>query len=166
MTFADLVGGTALFVDANVLLYYFTAHVRFGPACKDLLDRIDKRELKGYTSAPVLGEVVHRLMATEARRLFGWPAQGVANRLRRHPAEVQQLSHYRRAIDELSLIGVRILDVTGPLVSLAADVIRQTGLLNNDAVIVSTMQQHGLTDLASNDADFDRVPGLTRYAPV
>jgi hypothetical protein len=31
------------------------------------------------------------------------------------------------------------------------------------------MKDHGLTgltDLASNDADFDRVPGITRYAPV
>jgi predicted nucleic acid-binding protein len=40
------------------------------------------------------------------------------------------------------------------------------GLLGNDAMIVAVMQANGLTKLASNDADFDRVPGLTRYAPV
>jgi predicted nucleic acid-binding protein len=39
-------------------------------------------------------------------------------------------------------------------------------LLTNDALIVVLMQDHGLTALASLDADFDRVPGLTRYAPV
>ena len=33
-------------------------------------------------------------------------------------------------------------------------------------MIVAVMQTHGLTNLASNDADFDRVSGLTRYAPV
>jgi predicted nucleic acid-binding protein len=33
------------------------------------------------------------------------------------------------------------------------------------AAIVATMAQHGLTKLASEDADFDRVPGLTRYEP-
>jgi hypothetical protein len=27
-------------------------------------------------------------------------------------------------------------------------------------------EPHGLIHLASNDADFDRVPGITRYAPV
>ena len=32
--------------------------------------------------------------------------------------------------------------------------------------IVAVMQSHGLVNLASNDADFDRVPGLTRYAPA
>lgn len=35
-----------------------------------------------------------------------------------------------------------------------------------DAKIVAVMQHHGLTDLASNDADFDRVPWITRYAPT
>ena len=36
----------------------------------------------------------------------------------------------------------------------------------NDALIVGVMLAHGLTRLASSDADFDRVPGLTRYAPT
>jgi predicted nucleic acid-binding protein len=31
---------------------------------------------------------------------------------------------------------------------------------------VAVMRQHGLTNLASEDADFDRDPGLTRYGPV
>jgi predicted nucleic acid-binding protein len=39
-------------------------------------------------------------------------------------------------------------------------------VLTNDALIVAVMQDNGLTTLASLDADFDRVPGITRYAPV
>jgi hypothetical protein len=31
---------------------------------------------------------------------------------------------------------------------------------------VTVMQTSGLSRLASCDADFDRVPGLTRYAPA
>jgi predicted nucleic acid-binding protein len=56
--------------------------------------------------------------------------------------------------------------VSGSLVSSAANVAKQVGLLSGDALIVSVMQQNGLTHLASNDADFDRVPGLSRYAPL
>ena len=48
----------------------------------------------------------------------------------------------------------------------AAVLCRQTGLLINDALVVALMQHHGLTRLASHDGDFDRVPGLTRYAPM
>ena len=36
----------------------------------------------------------------------------------------------------------------------------------SDAVIAAIMQEHGLTHLASNDADFDRVPGIARYSPL
>jgi len=42
----------------------------------------------------------------------------------------------------------------------------QFELLTGDALIVATMGQHSLTKLASEDADFDRVPGLTRYEPI
>ena len=42
---------------------------------------------------------------------------------------------------------------------------QQFDLLTNDALIVAVMQHHGLTNTASHDADFDRVPGITRYAP-
>jgi predicted nucleic acid-binding protein len=41
----------------------------------------------------------------------------------------------------------------------------QFELLTGDALIVATMGQQGLTKLASEDADFDRVPWLTRYEP-
>jgi predicted nucleic acid-binding protein len=33
-------------------------------------------------------------------------------------------------------------------------------------LIVAVRQAHGLGKLASHDAAFDRVPGLTRYAPL
>ena len=33
------------------------------------------------------------------------------------------------------------------------------------SLIVAVMQAHGLANLASNDTDFDRVPGITRYGP-
>ncbi|HKI38718.1 MAG TPA: type II toxin-antitoxin system VapC family toxin [Gemmataceae bacterium] len=165
MTFDDFVAGDTVFLDANVLAYHASNHRVFGPACSRLLARVQNQELTGYTSAHVLGEMAHRLMAIEAADLFGWPPQGMANRLRRHPGEVQQLGRYRTAIDELDQIGVIVLDVTRRLVSKAADVTGQFGLLANDALIVAVMQDAGLTHLASNDADFDRVPGITRYAP-
>jgi hypothetical protein len=39
-------------------------------------------------------------------------------------------------------------------------------LRTGDALIVAVMPGPGPTDLASNDDDFDRVPGITRYVPA
>jgi predicted nucleic acid-binding protein len=110
--------------------------------------------------------MAHRLMADEAVQRFGWTTTGIARRLRNNHTQIANLARHRQAIDELSLIGIQVLPVTGPQVSLAADRSCQHGLLSSDALVVVVMQQHSLTLLASHDPDFDRVPGLTRYAPT
>lgn len=166
MTFHAIPTGEAVFVDANPFLYYFTAHPAYGVACQELLQRVENKDLLGFTSSHVLHEVVHRLMTIEACARFNFPAKGIAHRLRRHPAEVQQLNRSRQAVDEITLIGVDVLPINKSLVSLAVDVSSQSGLLSGDALIVAIMRTNGLTNLASKDADFDRVAGLTRYAPV
>jgi predicted nucleic acid-binding protein len=60
---------------------------------------------------------------------------------------------------------VRILTIPPHLIAAAAAVSIQHGLLTNDALVVAVMEANGLTNIASSDADFDRVPWLTRYAP-
>jgi hypothetical protein len=39
-------------------------------------------------------------------------------------------------------------------------------LLSGGNPQIAAMHAHSLTQLAGADPDFDRVPGLTRYAPV
>ncbi|HET6879328.1 MAG TPA: PIN domain-containing protein, partial [Pirellulales bacterium] len=53
-----------------------------------------------------------------------------------------------------------------PWPSATALVSQQYGLLSGDAMIVAVMQHYGLTNLATHDDDFDRVPWLNRDAPV
>jgi predicted nucleic acid-binding protein len=166
MTFADLVAGDSVFVDANTFIYHFGPDPVLGPPCSQLLERVENQELAGFTSTHSLAEVAHKLMTIEAGALFGWSLTGMANRLRRHPAEVQKLTAYEKALDQVSQGRVQVLPVPLPALLAAAAICRNTGLLINDALIVAIMQSHGLTRLASHDADFDRVPGLTRYAPV
>ncbi len=60
---------------------------------------------------------------------------------------------------------IQVIPITQPLLEAATLVSQQFELLTGDALVVAVMQAHGLTHLASDDADFDRVPGLTRYEP-
>jgi predicted nucleic acid-binding protein len=164
MIFTDLVAGDAVFVDANTFTYHFEPHAVWGPPCADLLQRIENGELAGFTSTHTLGEVSHRLMTIQASSLFGWAFAGIGNRLRTHPAEVQKLSAFRQAIDSILQSKLQVLTITPTLLATAAALSQQLGLLTNDALIVAVMQAHGLSKIASDDTDFDRVPGLIRYA--
>ena len=166
MTFADLLPGEAVFVDANILTYHFQPHPVLGPVCSNLLERIEHQELRGLTSSHVLTEVAHRLMTMEACATFGWPFAGIAQRLKQHPTEVRRLVRFRRALEEVPRYGIEVLAVPPQLVAVGTAISQETGLLSNDALLVAVMRHHDLNCLASHDADFDRVPGLLRYAPV
>jgi predicted nucleic acid-binding protein len=122
--------------------------------------------LLGYSSTHVLSEVAHRLMTLEDITRFGWRAGNIGNQLRTHPTEVAKLTSFRLAIERILQSNLQVLTVPPALLATGAALSQQIGLLTNDGLIVALMQANGLTRLASHDADFDRVPGLTRYAPV
>ena len=106
------------------------------------------------------------MMTIEAIDALKWPVQGIGNRLRNNPSEVQKLGRFRLALGEVLQSKIQVLTVSPANLAASTLLCQQIGLLTNDALIVAVMQANGLTHLASNDADFDRVPGLTRYAPV
>jgi predicted nucleic acid-binding protein len=166
MTFADLATGDAVFVDANTLIYHFGPHPTFGTACRQLVQRIESQDLVGFTSTHTLAEVAHQLMIVEALTLPGWSPGKVKKRLRQQLGALQTLTRFRTAVETVLQSRLGVLTIDPPLLATAATISQQCGLLTNDALIVALMQTNGLTKLASHDADFDRVPGLTRYAPA
>jgi predicted nucleic acid-binding protein len=166
MRFADLLAGDRIAIDANTFVYHFSQHPQFATPCTDLLGRIARREVEGFVTTHILTETAHRLMLLEASEHFGWPQTGVLRRLQKQPALIQQLSVYRRSIEQILQMGVQVLIPGAPQVLSAADVSRQFGLLSSDALFVAVMREHGLSNLASRDADYDRVPWITRFAPM
>ncbi len=166
MTFDQIPAAAAVFLDANTLVYHFTNHPTFGPACTQLLKRIENQHLAGFISTHVLSEVAHRLMTLEALDRFGWQPAGIAARLRKHHVEIPRLTLHVQAVAQIPLLGIQTVAITPSLVEAATLVSRQHELLMGDALVVAVMQSQGLTHLASNDADFDRVPWLTRYQPM
>lgn len=166
MTFDQIPAGARLFLDANALVYHFTNDPKFGLACNKLLKQIEQGSITASTSGDVLGDVAHRLMTIEAIVLNGWPQAGIAARLRKHRGEIPKLQLFRDAIARIPLLKIQFLTVTQPMIEVATLVSQQHELLTGDALIVAVMQAHGITHLASTDADFDRVTGITRYAPA
>ncbi len=66
----------------------------------------------------------------------------------------------------MAQLGVQVVPINEPLVLAATKLSADFELLTGDALILAVMRQQGLTNLASEDADFDRVPGLVRFAPA
>ena len=168
MSLSNIPTGSSVFVDANIFIYAFAPDPQLGRHCEQLLERIELQELEGYTSSQVLSDVAHRLMSLEACATYGWPYAGIAARMQQHAAEIQKLIRFRQAVEAIARIGVDVLPVFAKVArpESAAAISQQYGLLSNDALVLAMMQESGLSQLASHDSDFDRVPGITRFAPV
>ena len=166
MTFDQIPAGSAVFLDANSLVYHFTNDPRYGAASTRLLHQIENGVLSGFTSTDVLADVAHRLMTVEAIAVNGWPYAGIAARLRKHHHCIPNLTIFQQAITSLPQLKIQVFAMTQGFLEAATLASQQFELLTGDALVVAVMQAHGLTHLASNDADFDRVPWLTRYGPI
>jgi predicted nucleic acid-binding protein len=158
MTFAQIPANAAVFIDANIFIYHFTPDPVLGPACQLLFDHVTKHQgFFAFTSTHVLGEVAHQLMVMEAHAHLGLPLTGITRRLQSNPADVQRLSRFRQAIDDIPRLGVEVLPVERHLMPLAASLSQLHGLLTNDAITLACMQDQGIVCIASTDTDFDRM---------
>jgi predicted nucleic acid-binding protein len=137
MIFSDLPAQATVFLDTNVFVYHFSNHPTLFQACRGLLKRVENGELGGVVTTHQLSDLAHRLMTIEACDVHAWPMKGIAGRLKSHPTAVQSLSRFRHAIDEIPQMGVQVVSTTAALISAAAAISQQTGLLSNDALIVA-----------------------------
>jgi predicted nucleic acid-binding protein len=65
--------GTRCFIDANILVYHFVFTPVLSDACSNFLERIERGELTGATSAAAIAEAVHKVMLAEAMALHALP---------------------------------------------------------------------------------------------
>jgi predicted nucleic acid-binding protein len=166
MTFDDIQAGSTVFVDSNTLIFHFAAHLKFGAASTRLINRIERGDIRGVCSTHVLAEVAHRLMTLEAINQHGWPPNSIAARLKKNHRVISSLCAYQVALSRLPQTGMQVIPLFEHTLIAAVHLSAQFGLLTNDAIVVAMMREQGIAQLASHDSDYDRVSGITRFAPA
>ena len=111
MIYADLPASAAVFLDASVFIHHFEPNALTDCAATAFLERIENQELVGLTATHLVSEVAHRLMTIEAMQAFGWKSPASHSVFGNHPAQVQTLTRFRQAVQEILLFGVRILPI-------------------------------------------------------
>jgi predicted nucleic acid-binding protein len=163
MSLADLRDGNRVFIDANIFIYHFGGR---SLECKALLERCARRTLLGYTSTPVLAEVLHRRMVAEAIAKGLVTARTAVRKLAETPEVVKQLTQYQDDVSKIPHMCLTILPLTLEIVQASVEVRKDEGLLTNDSFVVAFMRAQGLTQLATANGDFDRVGGIAIYKPT
>lgn len=160
----DVPDGSISFVDTNILVYHFVENPDFSNDCRNYLRRVVGGQITAVSSETAVADAIHKVMSEEARLLHHLDS-GAIRFLQRHPQEIQKLTAFVQAAEQLERIPIQLLPVDFALLRQATEIAHTHGLLTTDATIVALMQRHGITHLATNDDDFDRVPGITVWKP-
>ena len=112
-----------------------------------------------------VNEVTHRFMIAEAVAK-GVITAGGAKALRGKFRQIPALTEYWRYTERMLALNLLFAPVNEIIIRTAQAVRQEAGLLTNDSLLVAAMREYGLSYLASNDSDFERVSGIAVFKPI
>ncbi len=160
-TLPNLAGHSFIFIDANIFVYGLSGQ---SAQCRQFLERCLREEVGGITLFETVNEVTHRLMVAEAlsKGLITHPN---AKRLRENFKLIPALTDYWKNVERLLALNLLFVPVNDAVLKGGHAERLAAGLLTNDSMIVVSMREYGVSFLATNDADFERVAGITIFKP-
>jgi predicted nucleic acid-binding protein len=161
----DVPDGAHCFVDANIIYYHLVDTPPLSDDCSDFLKRLERREVIGSTSTAAIAEATHKVMLADAVRTHGLERKALVFRLKREPQLLAKLTEHEAVVPTVRALNLQIELVTLDLLETAAGLSVQLCLLTNDALTIAIMKKLGVTHLATNDADFDQIEGITVSKP-
>lgn len=161
MNLQDIVNGSTVLIDTNVLLY---ARAHRSPQCRQFLVRCEQSAVNGVVTLPILAEFSHRCMIQEAQgnRLVG---SNPARTLSERPELVRQLSAYADSVRDLLDSALVVAEWHAQDMLIALELQKQHGLLTNDSLNLAIARRHGIKDIATADKSYDNVQGVIIYKP-
>lgn len=157
--------GERCFLDANILYYCFVETSPHSDMCRQLLRRVQYGDVAALTDVRALNDCAHKTMLAEVSERFGRPRDRLIGWLKHHPEALAELPKTVEVCDRLPQLQLTVISNESTLLPNAAAIAQRHRLRLGDANIVAIMQHHGIIHLATNDDDFDRVPGITVWKP-
>ena len=166
MFFSDLEDATSVFIDANIFIYHFSKGSRFNSSSSNFLERVESGAISGFTSVSIIQEVMHRMMIMEAAAVFPKiTPKDLVKYLKAHPEEVKKLVNHQEIPSKFTSFNITIISSDVHIIEKSQVMKRRYGFLSNDALTLQIMEDMKIKNLASNDADFERVEIITLYRP-
>lgn len=150
-----------ILIDANIFIYGLSGQ---SDECRRFLARCLHEEVTGLALFETVNEVTHRFMIAEAFSK-GLITSGGAKALKQNFQVIPKLTEYWRNTQRLLALNLLFMPANEAIVRTAQGIRQESGLLTNDSMIVACMREYGLSFLASNDADFERVRDIAVFKP-
>ncbi len=164
---ASLPGGIRVFVDTNIFHFHFQGKSQ---TCTAFLTRIARGEVEAYVNTQVLSDLLHKLMLAEAfakQCTKSTNPQELKKYLKGMRGKQLILTDYQLQFELVMAIGLRVIRINEKLLMDTKEERKNYYLMTGDSLHIGSMsrQKSPLRHIASYDADFAHIPGLTVWQP-
>jgi len=157
----EIPAGTRVFVDSNIFIYHF---LDISESCTSFLSRAESQDIVAYTSTIVLAEILHRLMIAEVVERYNLKPKDALEFLKKAET-IPSLEKAENAFKEIPRFNVKLLHLPEEAVFQSTELRRKYSLLTNDSLNLYSMLSNHLSDMATNDSDFERVKDIRVWKP-
>ena len=134
--------------------------------CHNFFVAIESGAYNGFTSTLVLNEVLHKLILAEAANTYGLRSEhDLANVLKQDPAKIRGLSQVWKTYSVIKDYPIIICSCDEYVLDMAVNLSNKYGLLISDATHLAVMKSEGISNIATNDSDFQRLNEIDVYKP-
>lgn len=159
----DEVTAGSIYVDVNVFYMYLRRDPAHLPTIRTFLRRMVRGILEVHTAVLTFDELFYRLLLAKVREEYGCHPievlrEGLTEPIARCAGPISSALRRMARFPHLHRVGVEETDFEAMLRNITDFL-----LLPRDALHIAVMQRLGLKAMASDDADFDRVPWLERH---
>lgn len=161
----DIPAGERCFLDATILYYCFVETPPFSNACRGLMHRVQTGDVTGFIDIRSLGDCVHKTMLAEVSERFGHSRERLVGWLKQHPEALAKLPKTAAVCERLTQLRINVIANEASMLSMSIAIAQASQLLLGDAGIIALMRHYDISHLATNDDDFDRVPGIIVWKP-
>jgi predicted nucleic acid-binding protein len=156
-----------IFIDANIFLTTILGTGRQAAASARFLEDADSGIFPTATSVVVLNEVIHRLIIGSIVNSSGVAPESAVHQLKLHPELIRDAGEVFEILDDIrSIHSMKIFGISPATFDRSLGVMREWGLLGNDALHVACMEEYAISTIATYDRDFSRVTGIKIRKPA
>lgn len=155
-----------IFIDTNIFLYGAMDYSKYRATCRAFLQNIESGVYLAATSALVLNEIVHKLILAETTKTYRLRSESEAKKLiEDKPETISSLTRVWKTYAVIRAYPLVIYSIDEATMDMAADLSNKYGLFISDASHLAVMKMNGISNIATNDNDYQLAEDICIYKP-
>ena len=141
-------------------------YTKYRAACRAFLQNIEDRAYLAATSTLVLNEVVHKLILAETTKTYRLRRESDAKKLiEDQPKTISSLTNVWKDYAVIRDYPLIIHSIDEATMDMAVEFSNKYGVFISDASHLAIMKANGISNIATNDSDFQRIDDINIYKP-